>query len=357
MSHDQALSTLSPAASTAVRPACGEDLSPDILLALAFGFAPPLMIAAAVRVGLFDWLALGPATTTGLALDLNVSARGLRALCHALAGLGLLQRVGDNEFDLTPLSATYLVRNRPRQNLGMLFTQAATQLIPAWIDLETCLSSGRPYVSANQAGAGEQLFTELVEGLLPLNWPAASRLAAHLSPSLGESRYRVLDIAAGSAVWSIPFAMGSRNVEVTAIDWARILPITRRVCQSYGVERQYSFVDGDVAEADFGCDYDLALLGHILHSEGEVAARRLLRRVHETLRPGAQVVIAEFLVDDDRSGPISSLIFALNMFVHTDHGDAFSYVQLENWLTDAGFTDCRQLQVDAPSPLILATKP
>lgn len=355
MSHDQALSTLSPA--TAAQPASGEHLSPDILLALAFGFAPPLMISAAVRIGLFDWLALGPATTTGLALDLNVSARGLRALCHALAGLGLLQRVRDDEFDLTPLSATYLVRNRPRQNLGMLFTQAAKQLIPAWLDLESCLASGRPYISANQAGAGEKLFSEMVEGLLPLNWPVASELAAHLSPLLEGNEYRVLDVAAGSAAWSIPFAMRSQNVVVTAVDWARVLPVTRQICEAFGVERQYSFVAGDVAEADFGCDYNLALLGHILHSEGEIAGRRLLRRVHEALRPGTQIVIAEFLVNDDRSGPISALIFALNMFVHTDQGDAFSFAELENWLTDAGFTDCRQLQVDAPSPLILATKP
>jgi hypothetical protein len=51
------------------------------------------------------------------------------------------------------------------------------------------------------------------------------------------------------------------------------------------------------------------------------------------------------------------LIFAVNMLLHTDAGDAFTFAEIGSWLAEAGFKDVRRLEAPAPSPLILATKP
>ncbi len=45
------------------------------------------------------------------------------------------------------------------------------------------------------------------------------------------------------------------------------------------------------------------------------------------------------------------------MQVLTDEGNAFTLAEYTRWLTDAGFGELRTLQVPAPSPLIVATKP
>ncbi len=50
-------------------------------------------------------------------------------------------------------------------------------------------------------------------------------------------------------------------------------------------------------------------------------------------------------------------IFAVNMLVFTTDGDTFSFNEIAGWLEDAGFEAIRLLEVPAPSPLILATKP
>src|SRR5207237_10345273 len=68
-------------------------------------------------------------------------------------------------------------------------------------------------------------------------------------------------------------------------------------------------------------------------------------------------LIAEFVPDDDRRGPLMPLLFALHMSVLTDHGDAFTLVEYKKWLMNAGFVDVRTVAAPAPSPLILATKP
>jgi O-methyltransferase domain len=190
---------------------------------------------------------------------------------------------------------------------------------------------------------------------LPLGWSAASDLAEHLD--LGPEPATALDLAAGSAVFSIPLALRTPHLKVTAIDWPLVLDVTRQVTKRYGVADRYDFVPGDLATAAFGTGHRVALLGQILHSEGEARSRALLRRTFEALAPGGIIAIAEFLVDDDRCGPPTGLIFALNMLVHTDEGGTYSPSEIGGWLREAGFADVRLLSVPAPSPLILATKP
>ena len=144
---------------------------------------------------------------------------------------------------------------------------------------------------------------------------------------------------------------------MTAVDWPGVIDVTQRVAAREGLSDRFSFVPGDLATADFGSGYGVATLGHILHSEGEVRSRSLLRKTYEALAPGGVIAIAEFLVNAERTGPPLSVIFGLNMLVMTDEGRTFSFEELSAMLRDAGFEDARLLEVPAASPLILANKP
>jgi hypothetical protein len=145
---------------------------------------------------------------------------------------------------------------------------------------------------------------------------------------------------------------------VTAVDWAGVIPITQKVTARLGVADRFRFVEGDLLESDFGSGHKIAIAGHILHSEGEERSRLLLKKTFEALAPGGTIAIAEILVDADRKGPLPALIFAVNMLVNSDQGDAFSLGEISGWLREAGFSNVRT--VEAPglaSLLILATKP
>src|SRR4029077_15268573 len=97
---------------------------------------------------------------------------------------------------------------------------------------------------------------------------------------------RILDVAAGSGIWGIVLAQRSPKVEVTAVDWPGMIPTTKRITQKFGVAPQFRVIEGDIGEVDFGNGYDVATLGHILHSEGAERSRRLLQKVERSLKPG-----------------------------------------------------------------------
>jgi hypothetical protein len=101
----------------------------------------------------------------------------------------------------------------------------------------------------------------------------------------------------------------------------------------------------------------VATLGQILHSEGRERSRQLLKKTFAALVPGGTIAIMEFLVNDQRTAPPISLLFAVNMLVNTQAGDTFSFQEISGWLRAAGFVRPRLLEVPAISPLILATKP
>jgi len=115
--------------------------------------------------------------------------------------------------------------------------------------------------------------------------------------------------------------------------------------------------DPDQIEADFGTGHQVATIGHILHSEGPERSRELLRKTFAALAPGGTIAIAEFLPNEERTAPPTPLIFAVNMLIHTEIGDTFTFSEIAAWLREAGFVKPRLLEAPSPSPLILATKP
>lgn len=336
--------------STALSP-----VTPERILQFAWGYAPTLAIEAAVRHGVFDLLDSSPRTLAEVVAATGASERGLRGLMNVLVGLEFLARSGDM-YTLTPESEAFLVSTKPGFQ-GGLFRHTSQQLLPKWLTLHESVATGKPARSVNSEEAGAEFFLGFVHDIFPLSYPAAGVLAAHLALGEREGTVHVLDVAAGSGVWSIALAQSAPNVSATAFDWEGVLPATRAMVERFGLAGRYAYLPGDLNTGAFGEGYDIATLGHILHSEGSTKSQALLKKVFEALKPGGTVVIAEFLVNAERTGPPGSLIFAVNMLVNTEHGDTFSFEEISAWLDAAGFVDVRTLDAPGPAPLILATRP
>jgi ubiquinone/menaquinone biosynthesis C-methylase UbiE len=275
---------------------------------------------------------------------------------NALAGLQLLAKDSAGKYALTPESSAFLVTTKPGFQGGVLRHMSA-QLIPKWLHLSDVVRTGQPEHAVNNESTGPAFFQQFVEDIFPMSYPAAQALAVHLKLGAAGKPVKVLDLAAGSGVWGIGLAQTAPNVSATAVDWPDVLRVTQRVVERFGLTKQFRFVPGDLADADFGAGYDLAILGQILHSEGAGKSRDLLRKAFQALAPGGTIAIAEFLVNEDRTAPAMGLIFAVNMLVNTDEGDTFSFKEISQWLGEAGFENPRTLDSPAPSPLILANKP
>jgi len=323
---------------------------------LGFAYAPPLIISAAVNNKVFDTLESGAKTVEQLQKETGGSARGLRTIMDALVGLELLKKDRQSRYSLTPESQAFLISEKPGTLAGF-FGSILPVLTSRWLRLTDIVRDGRPPVAVNQEPEGTEFFSQLVETIIPMSYPGAQKLADHLKVANSAENVRVIDLAAGSGIWGIAVSQKSPRVRVTAVDWAGMIPTTKRITEKFGVRDRFDFIEGDLSEANFGSGYDVATLGHILHSEGEQRSRQLLKKTFRALKSGGTIVIAEWLVDDDRTKPLPSLMFSVQMLVNTEKGDTFSFSEIKKWLEEAGFRKVRKLEAPGPSPLILATKP
>ncbi|HUD45497.1 MAG TPA: methyltransferase dimerization domain-containing protein [Candidatus Baltobacteraceae bacterium] len=330
-------------------------ITPERIMQLSWGYAPPLIVEAAVKHHLFDLLDAAPLNAQQLARQAGVSVRGVTAICNALVGLKLLARDG-GRYTLTPESATFLVSHKPAYH-GAFFHHISTQLIPKWLALEKTVRTGRSAATVNSEESGASFFAEFVESIFPLSYAAAKALGKHLGISKAKTPVKVLDLAAGSGVWGIALAEQSPRVHVTAVDWPPVLAVTQRIARRHGVGNRLTVIPGDILKVRLGKNHQVATLGHILHSEGRARSRKLIKKTFHALAPGGTIAIMEFLVNHDRTEPVVGLLFAVNMLVNTEKGDTFSFVEISGWLREAGFTNPRLLKVPAVSPLVLATKP
>ena len=337
--------------------ASATQITSERIMQFTFGFAPPLIIEAAIRHRVFDVLDQGAKIIEELCAETQTSPRGLRALLNALVGLELLAKDDEARYALTPESAAFLVRGKPAFH-GAFFLLTSGPMLSEWAKLNDIVRSGRPEKHINREQDGVAFFRQFVEDIFPIHYAAAQRLSEALEVSKAAAPLSVLDLAAGSGVWSIALALRSPRVRVTAVDWPGVIPITQKVTARFGVADRFRFVAGDLLEADFGGGHAIATAGHILHSEGEARSRLLLEKTFDALAPGGTLAIAEILVDANRTAPLPALMFAVNMLVNSDQGDTFSLEEISGWLRDAGFAHVRTVDAPGLAPrLILATKP
>lgn len=340
-----------------------EKPTPAMLSRLTSGFAP-LIVGAAVQHRIFDLLEQGPKNLEQVASESGASLRGIRAVMNALIGLKFLRKNGER-YALTLESATFLVSGTPQffgDQLGDMqekwrATAPETGRWRMWLEINDVVRAGKPVAPVNLEQHGSEYFKGFVEALFGAHYGTARTLAKALSIVSQEKPVRVLDLAAGSGVWGIALARESPRVTVTAVDWPSVLEITTTVARRCGVLQRFEFIAGDLLSAYFGERHHIAILGHILHTEGATRSQALLKKTFTALAPGGTIAIADFLVNEDRTGPPMALIWAVNMLVQTEEGDTFSFGEIAGWLRDAGFENSRLLETPGPSPLILASKP
>lgn len=320
------------------------------LMQMNFAFAPSCIMTAALRLGVFSHLAAGNNTAVDVARAADASARGTRMLLDALTGFGLLSK-SDERYELAPHARQYLVRESPDYVGGL---SESGRMFEAWMRLDECVRTGSPVQRVEAKEHAEDFFPMLVRTLHVVNREPARRTAQALGAGRQSKGLRVLDVAAGSGIWGIAFAEADTQARVTAQDFPGVLPTTREYVRRHGLEERFDYLAGDLKEVDFGeGQYDVALLGNIVHSEGEESSRELFGRLHRALRPGGRVVVIDMLPNDARTGPPYQLIFALNMLVNTERGDTYTLAEYTRWLHEAGFPRVETADIGSHSPAVI----
>jgi len=329
------------------------DPSPEGILRIGTGAWGASVLATAIQAGLFDHVANGADTIDSLARAAALSPRGATGLLDALTGLGLLERA-EGRWRCSPEAERFLRRGRP-EYMGDFIVLEGFESLPDWQRLPAAARTGEP--ARAEANAPDAAFFEkLVPAILPLAVPAARAAAAALRVA-DAGPLEVLDVGGGSGAWALVWLQANRQATFTQLDLAPVNAIARRIVAERGVAERFRTWDADFLATELGDErFDAIVCAHIAHMLAPRDNAALLRRAWRALRPGGHLVIADFVLDDDRRGHPFALLFAANMLMHTREGACWREGDYRSWLAEAGFGPVRREETGGPVTLIVALR-
>lgn len=323
--------------------------SPVPLMQLATGFWAFKTLAAAHELDLFSHLS-GTAGTTagGLAEAFAIEERPAQMLLTGCAALGLLVK-NDDRYVNSPLAEEFLVRGKPYY-FGGWVRMLDQRLYPGWGRLAEAIRTNRPTTwDPDRQGS---LFDGEDPGLLAVFWEAMHSLSTFTARALGQAidlsgTRRLLDVGGGSAAYDIELCRLYPDLTATVYELPKVVDIAAGKVKEAGLAERIDTVAGDFfADSALPGGYDTILLSMVLHDWAEDRCRAILRKCWAALPSGGQVVIAELLVNDARTGPPAAALMSLNMLVETE-GRNYTSAEYGAWLADLGFRDVRTVWFEA----------
>ena len=296
-------------------------------------------LKAAIELELFTAVGEGATTPEAIALRCQASVRGIRILADYLAVLGFITR-NNGHYALTQDSAVFLDRRSPAYVGGAIGFLTDGRLLERFERLTDCVRKGGTVAPDGGTNEAENpIWLEFARYMGKLQSNVAEQIAQILHVD-GAPRLKVLDIAAGHGMFGITMAKHNPQAEIIAVDWPGVLQVAREHAEQFGVGKQWRSIAGSAFEVDFGSGYDLALVTGFVHHFDAATNEKLLRRVKNALAPRGRAVIVEFVPNDDRVTPPPAAMFPLTMLASTAAGDAYTFPELKQMVSNAGFTSC-----------------
>ena len=324
--------------------------TPDRIMRLINGYWATGVLAAASTHRVFTHLQQGADTATALATAAGISERGAQTLLDGLVSIGLVE-LGEDGYRNTAEAATYLVEDTP-VSLAR-FARLKLTHMGALADLAEVVRAGGPVASPVVEVANNPHWEEIVRAIAAQSVPAAG-IAAQVLGLADAGPISILDVGGGSGIYSGIWLQTNTQARATQLDWAPINAIAHRLLAERGVAERFTSIDGDFHTTDFGTDqHDVAVYSHIAHQESPEANIEVFTRLRQAIKPGGALVVCDYVVDDDRSGPAFPLIFASEMLLKSKHGSTWRQADYRDWLVKAGFEEI-SFHAAPPATVVIA---
>jgi acetylserotonin O-methyltransferase len=164
----------------------------------------------------------------------------------------------------------------------------------------------------------------------------------------------IVDLGGATGHLTIAICERYPHLHGTVFDFAKVLNVAREQIALSSAKDRIDCIAGDFFTDGLPAA-DLYALGRILHDWSLEKIDILLRKIYDALPEGGALLIAEKLLDEDKTGPMPALMQSLNMLICTE-GKERSLEEYRELLAGAGFRHIEGKRTGKPIDAILARK-
>ncbi|MFP4162443.1 MAG: methyltransferase [Chitinispirillaceae bacterium] len=305
----------------------------------ALGFMDSQALLTAEKLNLFTLLERGEKTTEELSKALNLPRDSTQRLLNLLCSLGFVQCIEKSRYKNSTEASEKLVRGKP-DYIGDMFVHIRDELYPLWGHLHRSLGENRSLKDELLPTTTEEWFSQpekveaFMRGMHTITYQTGKEFA-QITPELSGLDFMV-DVGGAAGSFLIALAQTFPRLRGTILDLDYAEPIARKFIDEFGLQKQLSFHTADFFTDPLPEGADAYTLGYILHDWDTEQGDQLLDSISKASRPGAMLVIGEYLLNEDKTGPRHVVRADLNMMVAA-RGRERSRKEYAEWIARHGF--------------------
>lgn len=324
-------------------------LSGHSIMKTVLAFQRSRVLLTAYELELFTVLGDESKSSVVVAKALGTGEWATDRLMNALCAMGLLEKK-KGLFSNSPLASRFLVKNKPDFMAGLMHS---VHLWDTWSTLTQAVRHGKSVVGRHANERGEEWLAAFIAAMHQRACQQASGMIALLDLS---SVSCVLDVGGGSGAYSMAFVRAKEGIRATVFDLPNVIPLARDYIEKEGLSDKVETVVGDYKIDKLGSGFDLVFLSAIIHSNSFEENQKLIRKASEALNPDGQMVVQDFVMDEDRTTPAFGALFALNMLVATESGDTYTESEIRMWMEEAGLSNIIRKDTHFGTSLIIGRR-
>jgi hypothetical protein len=307
-------------------------INPSPIIEMATAYWQSATLLAGVRLNIFDHLAKEAQNIKNLSQKIQADEIALDTLLTGLYSLGLVERVGDC-YQNTSLSQTFLVSGQP-QSIGTSLLYNA-DVYPLWGQLHEVILKGDVAKSPElYLGEDEGKTRRFVEGMHYRALGVGRAVAQMID--LSQSKM-LADFGGGPGTYSALLCQKYPQLKADVLDLPAVVKVASEIVAKMGTSTQVNCLPFDYYKDKLTKNkYDAVLISGVLHREQPQQVKEIFLDVSQSLNQGGVVYLSDVMLNDDRSGPIFSAMFALNMRVLSHDGRCHSVAEQTQWLSEVG---------------------
>lgn len=308
----------------------GKQADPNVIHRLATGYMGTCVLLASLELNVFDELEGKSLSAEEVARALKLPPKPTERLLVAATAVGLVERRG-GRYSNSAETERYLVKSSPSYFGDYYRFQVRHCLMPDFIRLDELIRENHAIMADNWA---EYMGDPKQARMFILGQHSASQGGGRLlATKFDFSGYqKLVDLAGGSGACAIAACQKNPHLKAVIVDFPNVLEVAKEVVAREGLSDRITTQPGDITKDDWPSG-DVMLISLIISGYSRQTQLEVFRKCFGKLPSGGAIVVHDFLMDSDYSGPRLSALYNLTSV----DGVPMSGEDMARLLGEAGF--------------------
>lgn len=324
---------------------------------IAFGFMASKAMFAGLHLDIFTHLAAGPKTCEKLSEVVGVPVNRVVTLITALNGIGLVQQDGDS-YSNSPGAEAFLSRGSKYEFGDYLRFQIDQQMYPFLGQLNEVLDGS---LSSDAVDSYQHWMSDPEQAALYSNAQHAGSLGPGRTIARTvdlSSAKTLLDVGGGTGAMTIRLLEANPDLTSTIIDFPNVSEIGWRFITEANMINRVRYIPSNALTVEWPNEQDAILMSYLFSGIPGGEVPRLIKYAFDCLAPGGKFLVHDFMVEDDRSGPVLAALWQLQHMAFTPDAHSVTAGWLKEEMEKVGFVDIQNEQtIPSLTHLVHARKP